>query len=43
MVDTVSWKLRSSGGVLRKRRSENVQHIYRRKPMPKCDFSKVTK
>ena len=30
-----------SRGVLRKRCSENMQHIYRRTPMPKCDFNKV--
>ena len=28
-------------GVLRKRCSENMQQIYRRTPMPKCDFNKV--
>ena len=32
-----------SRGVLRKRCSENMQRIYKRTPMPKCDFSKVTK
>ena len=31
----------SSGGVLKKRCSENMQQIYRRTPMPKCDFNKV--
>ena len=30
-------------GVLGKRSSENMQQIYRRIPMPKCDFNKVTK
>ena len=30
-----------SRGVLRKRCSENMQHIYRIIPMPKCDFNKV--
>ena len=25
-------------GVLRKRCSENMQQMYRKKPMPKCDF-----
>ena len=29
------------GGVLKKRCSENMQQIYRRTPMPKCDFNKV--
>ena len=28
-------------GVHRKRCSENIQQIYRRTPMPKCDFNKV--
>ena len=28
-------------GVPRKRCSENMQQIYRRTPMPKCDFSKA--
>ena len=28
-------------GVSRKRCSENMQQIYRRTPMPKCDFNKV--
>ena len=28
-------------GVPRKRCSENIQEIYRRTPMPKCDFNKV--
>ena len=30
-----------SRGVLRKRCSENMQQIYRRTPMPNCDFKKV--
>ena len=30
-----------SRDVLRKRFSENMQQIYRRTPIPKCDFSKV--
>ena len=30
-------------GALRKRYSENMQQIYRRRPMPKYDFNKVTK
>ena len=30
-------------GVLKKRCSENMQQIYRRTPMLKCDFSKVAK
>ena len=28
-------------GVFGKRRSENMQQIYRRTPMPKCDSNKV--
>ena len=31
------------GGVLRKRCSENMQRIFRRTPMPKCDFNKFVK
>ena len=30
-------------GVRNKRCSENTQQIYRRTPMPKCDFNKVAK
>ena len=30
-------------GVFRKRFSENMQQIYRRAPMPKCNFKKVAK
>ena len=30
-----------SRGVLKKRFSENMQQIYRRTPMPKCNFNKV--
>ena len=30
-------------GVLRKRCSENIQEIYRRTPVQKCDFKKVAK
>ena len=29
--------------VLSKRYSENMQQIYRRTPMPKCDFNKIAK
>ena len=32
-----------SRGVPSKRFSENMQQIYRRTPMPKCDFNKVAK
>ena len=30
-------------GVLRKRCSENMQHIYRRTQMPRCEFNKFAK
>ena len=30
-------------GVLRERCSENMQQLYRRIPIPKCDFNKVAK
>ena len=30
-------------GLLKKKCSENMQQIYRRIPMPKCDFNKVAK
>ena len=30
-------------GVLKERCSENMHQIYRRTPMPKCDFNKVAK
>ena len=33
----------SPRGVLKKRCSENLQQIYMRTPMPKCDFNKVAK
>ena len=32
-----------SRGVRRKKSSENMQQIYRRTPMQKCDFNKVLK
>ena len=32
-----------SSGVLRKRCSEDMTQIYKRMPMPKCDFNKVAK
>ena len=31
------------GGILKKRCSENIQQIYRKAPVPKCDFYKVAK
>ena len=30
-------------GVFEKRCSENIQQIYRRQPIPKCNFNKVAK
>ena len=30
-------------GVLKKRCSDNMQQIFRRKLMPRCDFNKVVK
>ena len=32
-----------STSILRKRCSENMQQIYGRTPIPKCDFNKVAK
>ena len=32
-----------SRGVLNKRFSENIQQIYRRTPVPKCDLNKASK
>ena len=37
------WQKQSSIGVLTKRWSENMQQIYRWKPMPNCDFNKVAR
>ena len=38
-----SFKKQPSRGVLMKRCSENMQQIYGKTPMPKCDFNKVAK
>ena len=35
------WQTQSLRGVLKKRCSENMKQIYRRAPMPKCNFNKV--
>ena len=35
------WQKQPFRGVLWKRCSENMQQIYKRTPMPKCDFNKV--
>ena len=37
------YSVATSRGVLRKRCSENMQQIYRRTPISKCDFNKVAK
>ena len=37
------YKSRFIKGVSRKRCSENMQQIYRRTPMPKCDFNNFAK
>ena len=41
MIDCTSVQKQPSRGVLSKRCSENMQQIYRRTPMLKCDFNKV--
>ena len=46
-IDIVSWnnfryiQKQPPRRVLKKRCSQNMQQIYRRTPMPKCDFNKV--
>ena len=43
---SLSWLLmysKASRGVFRKRCFENIQQIYKRALMPKCDFNKVAK
>ena len=39
----ISLKKQPSIGVIRKRCSEYIHQIYRRTPMPKCDFNKAAK
>ena len=39
--NVISVQKQPFGGVLGKRCSENMQQVYRRTPMPKCDFNKV--
>ena len=41
--DSIDQQKQPSRGVPRKRCSENMQQIYRRTTMPKCDFNKVAK
>ena len=40
---SLSLQKQPSRGVLKKKCSENIQQIYRRTPMPKCDLNKVAK
>ena len=40
-IKQTTYQNQPSRGVLKKRCSENMQQIYRRTPMPKCDFNKV--
>ena len=40
-VSNMSYKKQPPRGVPRKSYSEIMQQIYRRTPMPKCDFTKV--
>ena len=41
--DQCTKRKQPSRGVLKKRCSENMQQIFRRTPMSKCDFNKVAK
>ena len=41
--EEINVKKQPPRGVPGKRCSENMQQIYRRTPMPKCDFNKVAK
>ena len=43
LLTLVTIQNQPSRGFLRKRCTENMQEIYRRTPIPKCDFNKVTK
>ena len=43
LLSATSFQKQPSRGALRKRCSENMQQIYRRTPMRKCDFNKVAK
>ena len=40
-IENEKFQKQPSWGVLRKRCSENIQHIYLRIPMPKCDLIKL--
>ena len=39
--EVLSFQKKPSRGVLRKECSENMQQMYRRTPMLKCDFNKL--
>ena len=41
--DLCKWQKQPPRDVPKKRCSENMEQIYRRTPMPKCDFDKVSK
>ena len=41
--DFCKWQKQPPRDVPKKRCSENMEQIYRRTPMPKCDFDKVSK
>ena len=43
MNDPLGVQMQPPKGVLKKMCSENMQQIYRKTPMPKCDFTKVPK
>ena len=43
MLSTKIFQKQPPRGIPRKRCSENMQQIYKRTPMPKCDFNKVAK
>ena len=41
--ETYQVQIQTSRGVLINKRAENMQQIYRKIPMPKCDFNKMAK
>ena len=41
LTENIIHQKQPSGGVLSKRCSENMQQIYKRTPMPKCNFSYI--
>ena len=42
ILNFINKQKQSSRGVLTKRFSENMQQVYKRITMPKCDFNKVS-